>query len=244
MQTNTSNSSHWPGRRWILTAGGLLTVSGLAAFAILAPSCSQYFSDPLTGPTSPKLSIPPGKYGYTAQGLRRNQSDNGMDRPVVKTASGAYLKTTRFIADVSIRMAEDDIAYFGLGRATNDPDYDNEKTNCFMFRIHNMGYNGIQVAAVQVGGDNRYLDEREIGTYLPGTTENFRIVRDGDYVALSIPSQNVSRTYSISQYNAQLGLTSENTHLFFGNTSVGTVFSNFRVTPTAAASDKAPPDRR
>jgi hypothetical protein len=244
MQMNTSNSSGWLGRRWLFKAGGLLTVAGLAAFAILTPSRSPYFTDPLTGPTSSKLSIPPDKYGYTPQGLRRNQSDNSVDRPVVKTVSGAYLNATRFTAEVSVKVTEDDIAFIGLGRATNDPDYNNEPANCFLFRIHNVGYNRIQVAVTNMGGPNCYLDEHEIGTYIPGTTENFRIVREGDYVTLSIPSQNVSRTYSISQYNAQLGLTSENTHLFFGNTGVGTVFSNFRIARAAAANDHPSPDHR
>jgi hypothetical protein len=234
---NPSNPSGWLGRRWIFQTGAVLAVGGLAAFAVLTRSRSPYFSDPLTGPTSPNLSIPPGKYGYTPQGLRRNQSDGAIDRPIVKTAAGTYLTTTHFSADLKVTMAEDDMAYFGFGQGSDNPAYSNEKSNCFLFRIHNIGYNAIGVAATHAGGPNGYLDLRVIGTYVPGTTESFRIVRDGDYVTLSIPKQNVSRTYSISQYNAQLGLTAGNTFLFFGNTGVGTVFSDFRITRTAETND-------
>ena len=244
VRSNLSSPSGWSIRRWIFTAGGALIVAGLVAFAVLSPSRSLYFFDPLTGPTSPKLSIPLGKYGYTSEGLRRNQSEQGMDRPVVKTISGAYLQTSRFTAEVNITMADDDIAFVGVGQATTDPSYYNEPANCFLFRIHSIGYNRIKIAVAQLGGASRYLDDRDLGPYIRGTTETLRIVRDGDYVTLSVPSRNVSRTYSISQYNAQLGLTAENTHLFFSNTGVGTVFSNFRVTPTAATNDQSSPGQR
>jgi hypothetical protein len=118
---------------------------------------------------------------------------------VVKTSAGDYFTTTHFTAELSITLAEDDLVYFGLGQAVNDAGYFNEPGNCLMFRIHNIGYSGIVAAATQVGGASHFLDNREIGTYVPGTKERFRIQRDGDYVTLSVPSQNVSRTYSISQ---------------------------------------------
>ena len=163
---------------------------------------------------------------------------------MVRTASLAYLQTTPFIADVSVNVATDDIAYVGLGQATSDLRYYHEPSNCFLFRIHNVGFTGIIAAATHVGGEAHFLDTRMIGSYAPGTTEIFRIERDGDYVTLSIPSQNVSRTFSISQFNAQLGLTAENTCLFFGNTGVGTVFSNFRITRTATDDETSSSVRR
>jgi hypothetical protein len=232
-------SSGWPGRRWVFLAAGLLGIFALAAFAILGRSRSPYFSDPLTGPTSPKLSIPAGKYGYTPQGLRRNQSASGLDRAMVRTVSRAYLTTPHFTGEVSVNVAAGDIAFVGVGQATNDADDIGEPSNCFLFRILNLADTQIDVAAAQTGRETHFLDIRKVAAYVPGTTIRFRIVRDGDYVTLSIPSQNVSQTYSISQYNAQLGLTADNTCLFFGNTAVGTVFSNFSVGPTAAPDDEA-----
>jgi hypothetical protein len=214
--------------------------AGLIALAFFDRSSSPYFSDPLTGPNSPKLSIPAGKYGYTPQGLRRVQSDNLVDRPMIRTVSGAYLRATHFTFEVSAKVAADDLSFFGFGQAVRDPGYYNEPSHCFSLGIANLGSATIGATVVQVGAEEaHYLDKHELGTYVPGTTETVRIVRDGDYLTLSVPRQNIHRTYSISQYNAQLGLTNENTCLFFGSTSVGTVFSNVRVT-RSATEDKTP----
>ncbi len=221
-----------------------LAVMGLATLVTLARSRAWYFSDALAGPNSPKLSIPAGKYGYTPLGLRRNQSDDDVDRPMVRTVSGAYLQLTHFTAEVTVTMAPDDIAFIGFGQGAPDRDYFNEPSGGFLFRIHNVGYSAITAAANCVGGEAHFLDNRLLGTYVPGTTEKFRIVRAGDYVTLALPRQNVAQTYSISQYNAQLHLTPENTCLFFGNTGVGTVFSDFRITPATADSDSPPPNPR
>jgi hypothetical protein len=55
------------GRR---ATGGALTVASLAALIIFTVSRAPSFSDPLTGPASPKLSIPAAKYGDTRDGPR------------------------------------------------------------------------------------------------------------------------------------------------------------------------------
>lgn len=220
-----------------------LSVSLIAALVVLRFFRAPFFSDPLTGPTSPKLSIPPGKYGYTSQGLRRSQSESRFDRPMARTVSGAYLISPHFTVEVSVNVAAGDIAFIGVGQAVSDPNYFNEPSNCFLFRIHNLADAGVDIAAAQLGRESHFLDIRKVAAYIPGTMNRFRIVRDGDYLTMSIPSQNVSRTYSISQYNPQLGLTNDNTFLFFGNIDTGTLFSDFRVTRTAPDSESTPPNR-
>lgn len=151
---------------------------------------------------------------------------------MVRTVSGAYLTIPRFAFEVSVDVAAGDIAFIGLGQAVSDPNYFHEPGNCFLFRIHNLADARVDIAAAQLGRENHFLDTRKAAAYIPGTRNRFSIVRDGDYVTLSMPGQNVSRTYSISQYNPQLGLTNDNTYLFFGNIDPGTVFSDFKVTRT------------
>jgi hypothetical protein len=237
MPTPAPNFFHRFNRLPIYAAGVVAGIFALGVVAMLARSRAAYFSDPLTGPSSPKLSIPAGKYGYTPQGLRRNQSESGIDRAVVRTVSGTYLTTLHFTGEVSVNVAAGDTAFFGVGQATNDPNFIGEPSNCFLFRILNLADTQIDIAAAQAGRETHFLDIRKVAAYIPGTTNRFRIERDGDYVTLSIPSHNVRQTYSISQYNAQLGLTPDNTYLFFGNTGAGTVFSNFSIGPTAADDD-------
>lgn len=222
-------------RRGFLGVGVTLAIVVAAAFGVgvLSAPRAAYFSDPLTGPTSSRLSIPAGKYAHTPQGLRREQSDDRLDRPIVKTVSGAYLTVPHFTAAVTVDVAPGDIAFIGFGQAVNDRTYFSEPGHCFAFRIHHLAETRIDIAASFAGRDLHFLNIRRVGVYVPGVTNRFRIVRDGDYVTLSIPSLNVSRTFSISQYNAQLGLTNENTHLFFTNIGTGTVFSNFQVSRDA-----------
>ena len=233
-----------PDLRRISTACGALSIPVIAAWIILRAYGAPYFSDALTGPTSPRLSIPPGKYDYTSQGLRRSQSESRFDRPMVRTVSGAYLTIPHFTVEVSVNVMAGDIAFFGVGQAVNDPNYFDEPSNCFLFRIHNLADARVDIAAAQLGRESHFLDIRKVAVYVPGTMNRFRIVRDGDYLTLSIPSQNVSRTYSISQYNPQLGLTNDNTFLFFGNIDTGTVFSDFRLTRTTPDSESTPPNQR
>ena len=225
--------------RWVWGAGAVLTIGIAVAAWRVARADAPYFFDSLTGPESPRLSIPAGKYGYTSQGLRRNQSVGRLDRPIVRTVSGGYLDVPRFRAEVSVNVAAGDTAFVGFGQAFSDPGHFNEPAHCFLFRVQNLADTRVDIAATQAGRETHFLDVRKVAVYLPGTTVRCRIVRDGDYVTLSIPSLNVSRTYSISQYNAQLGLTGENACLFFANTAVHTVFSDFRVSRLAPESEDA-----
>jgi hypothetical protein len=199
---------------------------------------SLFFSDALTGPSSPNLTIPFNKYGYSPAGLTRIQddapgTDYATDRPMVLTSSGAYLTATAFIAEITVNVLPDDIVYFGFGQGTRNPDYVGEPSNGFLFRIHNWhGYTGIQVAAEATGlPGGPFLDDRTIGNYTPGSLTMFRIARSGDNLILSVPSSGATWTYSVSQYAGTMGLTDANTFLFFGNSHVtGTVFSNLNVT--------------
>ncbi len=232
---NTTPTTHIHRSNWRARfAAPAAMALALVALALPTASSAQSiaFSDPLTGPTSPNLSIP-SDYSYTAQGLQR--TGGAVYRSLVKTASGAYLTAAQFTAEVSVNVAFGDIAFIGLGQGALDPNYGpNEPSNGFVFRIHNLsGYSQIDTAAVTLASSNsgnHYLQVGGISNYSPGSTTVFRIVRDGDNVTLSVPSQNASRTYSIAQYNAKVGLTNANTYVFFGSGNTGTRFANLAIT--------------
>lgn len=248
MKTNASPLRRL-GQRLVSSACALLTVSLLAALAVPSRSFAQSlsFSDPLAGPSSPNLSIPFTKYGYLVSGLVRTQDDgSGVDRVMVKTVSGAYL-TTDFTFEVDVfrnSTSDMDINFIGFGQGTPNADYFNEPTNAFVFRIHNVfGFYRID-AAVEAssgaGGPLPALND-SIANFASGVKMRFRITRSGDTVTLSVPSQNASASFSISQWTALLGLNNSNCYLFFGSSLAGTVFSDATVTLPTPPSDTTPP---
>lgn len=240
----------------VLSGSGLLGKAGLALSLLLAvvtttatPAMAQEtdlnFTDPLTGPTSQHLTIVPA-YTYGANGLTRTQSASGYsfegtDRPLIKTVSGAFL-TTDFVfeVDVTAPTSNTDLIYVGLGQGTPNPNYYNEPTESFEFRIHNnaYGYYGIH-AAVDVGqSGNPFASIQQIGVFQPGLTTTFRIERSGNDVTLSVPSQSgASVTVPLALVPS---LNSTNAYLFFGNSAVGTTFSNFRVVASGGGDTTLP----
>ncbi len=231
MNTTPSPTTRRIGLHLISRALVPLAVFALAALAMPGRALAQSltFSDPLSGPSSPNLSIPAG-YSYTAQGLQRTSSP--VYRSLVKTVSGAHLTATQFTADVAVTVASGDIAFVGLGQGVSNPNYGpNEPTNSFVFRIHNLsGTRQIDVGVAAGTTSNQFLHAGSIGNYTAGSTTVFRIVRNGDSVTLSVPAQGFSRTYSLATYSAAMGLTTANTHFFFGSTNTGTRFANVSVT--------------
>lgn len=214
------------------------------AVLTVVPPAELFFTDSLTGPTSDNLAaFPVGKYSYTATGLLRSQSNNDTDRPVVGTALSSYLAPTtgNFAAELTINEVNNDLLYFGLGQGDNDPNYNNEPAHAFYFRVHNNfvnggpGYYGIQA---DVRGGGGFLQTAEVGNYLPGSTITLRITRIGDQITLSMVGGG-SVSYSLSAYQAALGLTDSNTRVFFGNTTVGSHFSDLAIYPLP--SDSTPP---
>lgn len=209
-----------------LAVGGSITVN--------APP-PLFFSDSLTGPTSPNLTIPTAKYSYISSGLQRTESDNDTDRPIVATRANSYLTANDFTAEVTVLIADNDISYFGVGIGDMDSSYNNEPGHAFYFRAHNNfvngggGYYGIQAAVRSTTGI--FLDNHEIGQYTPGSAVTLRIVRAGDNITMSIVGGG-SVTYSLSAYQSALDLTISNTKVFFGNTSFGSVFSDLKIYPT------------
>ncbi|TPW07436.1 MAG: hyalin, partial [bacterium] len=205
---------------------------------VFAAPAAVFFTDALTGPGNPNLTIPTAKYGYTASGLQRTQSDNFTDRPMVMTGANTFLTANNFTAEVTVTLANIDILYFGLGQGDMDPNYFNEPAHAFYFRVHSgWGNNsGIQadVRSIEPGG---VFTVNEIGSYGLGSTITLRIVRAGDNVTMSIVGGGAV-TYSLSAYPS-LGLTPSNTRVFFGNTSVGSVFSNLNI--YESLSDTTPP---
>lgn len=222
-----------------IAAYGPYGVNGSAtgASVTITPGAQLFFSDPLTGPSSPNLApIPSGKYGYTASGLERTQSDNATDRPMVTTAQSAYLTLTNFVAEVTVTLPSSDLLFFGLGQGNADAGYDNEPSNAFYFRVHNnfQGYSGIQADVRTTSADpsSGYQAINQIGTYSSGSTITLRIARLGDSLTMSIVGGG-SVTYNLSAYPG-LGLTASNTRVFFGNTNVGSVFSDLKIYPMPA----------
>ncbi|MBI3636007.1 MAG: hypothetical protein HY216_07300 [Candidatus Rokubacteria bacterium] len=111
-----------------------------------------------------------------------------------------------------------------FGEGTTNAAFFNEPTDSFYFRIHN-NLAGNRVDGALNSGQNGLTTFSTIGTYNPaGTT--FEIVCFGNQVSFSIVGQPLSYTVSVA---AVPGLTSSNSHLFFGNTAVGSTFSNFSV---------------
>ena len=211
------------------------------------PPAQLFFTDALNGPNSSNLAaFPAGKYSYTTNGVRRSQSSSDSDRPVIATSLKTYLASTtgNFGADISVNIANNDIAYFGLGQGDADPYYNSEPSHAYYFRAHNNfvngggGYYGIQAAVKTTNPSPNWLANQDIASYSPGTTITLRITRIGDKITMSVVGGS-SVTYSLSAYQAALGLTNANTAIFFGNTSVGTTFSNLKVYPLP--NDVTPP---
>jgi len=204
------------------------------------PVPDHYFLDPLAGPASPDLQSIDADYTYTTNGLYRSQSDYGWDgwipgvndRPMVKTGYADYLNT-EFRAEVTVAVTNSnqvkDLIYFGFGAGDNNPGYDNEPTNSFYFRIHNSsGYKGVQAVFHEGNGGPSWNSTNlvNLGDFNPsGTT--FRIDRVGSDVTLSIVG-GASATFPVSAVST---INSSNSHVFFGNSAVGTTISNLSVQP-------------
>jgi hypothetical protein len=215
----------------------------LVVAVALTQSCSRGpapadFSDSLSGPVSPYLAIPYDSYELTPAGLRRafsiSGTHSGVDRPIVKTVSGSYLARD-FVFEVSVLIPEqnEDIAYVGFGEAVANAAFHNEVSNAFIFRIHHIdGIRRIDTAAATRRAGQPPLpylaDLTSIGNYTPGRNMRFRIERRGDSVRMSIPElAGAEHAYRLSDYPGLFDAGSA--HLFIGNTTEGTIFSDLAV---------------
>jgi hypothetical protein len=210
--------------------------------ALLVPACASEpaaidFSDPLTGPVSPALTIPFEKYGLTAAGLQRTHSEsgteNGIERPVVRTASGAYMdREFVFEVDVTIPADHGDIAYVGFGSGRANAVLDNEPSHAFLIRIHNLPrlpFYGIDltVADPQGGSGFRggYRHFQRIGEYTPGRAMRLQIRHEDGKVTLAVPAVPEARAvFDLARFRDLF--TAEDAHLFLANSSEGTTFTN------------------
>ena len=213
-----------------------IVVAVLAVACVREPSPVD-FADPLTGPVSPALSIPFQKYALTANGLLRTHSEsgteNGIERPVVRTVSGNYLsRDFVFEVDVTIPKDHGDIAYVGFGAGQNNAVLDNEPSHAFLFRIHNlprMPFYGIDLTVADpqggVGLRGAYRHFARLGEYTPGQPMRFRITHQAGKVTLSVPAfPDVRAEFETSKF-ADLFQTT-NAYLFVSNSSEGTTFRN------------------
>lgn len=213
-----------------------------AIAAALLAGCSPKpapvdFSDPLTGPVSRPFVIPFEKYALSADGLIRTNAEsgteNGIERPVIRTVSGQYL-TRSFVFEVDVTIPADhgDIAYVGFGAGQSNPRHDNEPSNAFLFRIHNlpaMPFYGVDAAVsdpnggVGLNGAFRRLDR--IGTITPGQTVRFQIAHSDGKVTLAAPAMpGVRANFELAEFPDLFGR--DDAYLFLSNSSEGTRFSN------------------
>lgn len=224
----------------------LVAVAGIGVSSMRpAPVPAIDFSDTLRGPASPNLSIPFQAYALTPEGLLRAESASGrlsgLDRPMVKTRSGAYLaRDFVFEVDVMIPPGAEDIAFVGFGLGDPNPGLANEPAGAFLFRIHSLpNMNVVHAAAAPPPGGRHsetvspadvLLRVDVIGRYETGSRTTFRIERAAGIVTLSMPGKSGSQfAFELPSYPALIdGGTG---FLFFGNTAEGTIFSNVRVRP-------------
>ncbi|MDQ3068445.1 MAG: hypothetical protein M3R55_01795 [Acidobacteriota bacterium] len=130
--------------RLTVTALVIIALAGIGVFSMRPPPAPAVdFSDALRGPASPNLSIPFDAYALTPEGLSRVDSasdrENGADRPMVKTVSGAYLsRDFVFDVDVTIPPGVQDIAFVGFGLGDQSPAMSMEPAGAFLIRIHHL----------------------------------------------------------------------------------------------------------
>ncbi|MDP3716665.1 MAG: hypothetical protein Q8T13_02745 [Acidobacteriota bacterium] len=220
----------------ILKLATAVVVASVLGTPFAAGPAAIDFVDALTGPDSPAFRIPFDKYALSPAGLVRtlagSGTQNGIDRPVVRSASGKYLsRDFVFEVDVTIPASHGDIAWVGFGHGINSQLFDNEPTSAFLFRIHNLpeiAFHGIDIAvSVPSGGTEfhgafRSLDR--IAAYTPGHPMRFRIEHRGGVVTMRIPDLNLSRSFMFAEF-ADL-FDSSNAYLFLSNSSEGTTFRN------------------
>lgn len=210
-------------------------VACTACSAIRPPAVD--FEDPLTGPVSPALTIPFEKYSLTPRGLLRTHAEsgteNGIERPVIRTVSGRYLsRNFVFEVDVTIPADHGDIVYVGFGAADKNLSMDNEPSHAFLFRIHNlpdMPFYGIDEAAADpnggVGSRGAFRQLERIGTYTPGNAMRFQITHRDGKVTLAVPADpSIRVTFDLAQFRDLFD--DANAYLFLSNSSEGTRFSN------------------
>jgi hypothetical protein len=219
-----------------ITASIVIFIAGVAMACARGPEPIE-FRDALTGPISPTLAIPFDKYSLTPAGLLRVHSEsgteNGIERPLIKTVSGDYLsKDFVFEVDVTIPKDHGDIAYVGFGAARQNATLDNEPTDAFLFRIHNLprlSFYAIDLTVADpdggVGYRGAYREFQRMEKYTPGRTMRFRIEHRDGSITLSVPAlPDVRATFPLEKYPNLFD--DSNAYLFLSNSSQGTTFAN------------------
>ena len=230
----------------LLSILAIVFLASIAFYSAPAPAVPAVdFHDPLRGPASPNLSIPFEAYALTPEGLLRTTStsgrESGIDRPMVRTVSGAYLsRDFVFEVDVIIPADIEDLAFVGFGRGNANPGLSHEPAAAFIFRIHRLPHTDVVHAAAAGPPGGRLGDAvtpaevlarlDAIGKYVPGEQTTFRIERAGHIVTLSMPATpGAQAEFDLRDYPELLD--ERSSFLFFGNSAEGTIFSNVSVRP-------------
>lgn len=218
----------------------VLNISCAIATVLAVSACTRGaapvdFSDPLTGPVSPAFTIPFDKYALTPAGLERTASasgtENGIDRPIIKTVSGDYLLRD-FVFEVDVRIPADhgDIVFVGLGSPRTDPTANREPTNVALFRIHNLPtvpFFGIDIAVADTNArklEGRFREFARVANYKSGESMRFRIAHQVGNLTLSVPAiSDAHRTFKTDDLRDLFG---QDAFLFLANSSQGTTFRN------------------
>jgi len=231
-----------PNRIWKV----VLLVFGVIAFSA-AHGDAENFTDSLKAGEDAGFLNTHANYVRGTEGLRRDSSpcgtincDTTNNRPMNETDAGAEFINRDFIASVEITRLSGgtDLIWFGFGDGSTESTF-NEPDNAVQFRIHAGDLVGARIDLVTTVNGLWTSEGFGAGGVYNGATTELVIERTGDDVTISIPSLGTSKSHSLF-VDMQGVLTPENSRLFFGNTSEGTIFSNFRVS-SAPIGDEVPP---
>ncbi len=216
-------------RKSMLLAGMITALTALPALA----EDDMNFTDDLTGPSSPYLGPIDPDYSYTPDGLERiswqpERTADCCDRPMVRTASSEF-SSADFVTTVHVTRPIDpsgimDLIWFGYGEGNATGIY-NEPTNAFTFRIHSHATTFHIDAVVNAGSTYFVAASWSIASFDRDMT--FRIAKTEGTVELSIPEVSASASFPAALLDGILDET--NSHIFFGNSVSGTIFSDFTV---------------
>ena len=162
-------------------------------------------------------------------GIQRISSSSTSDRQYVRTIEAGY-DALDFVYEITFTIAVDEIIFIGLGHGEPDS-APNEPVDSVNFRIHSPGLvNGKVEIQGQIIANLTDPGPHRVQIAKTGNAVTFAIDLDvdGEFQA--------DASYLIPDLKATAPfLKPDDTHLFFGNSELGTIFSDMVVAPNPAA---------